>query len=96
MLRVPPVLRACEEIASVQKLSFRDGPPGPGPEAMNTGDSDIRMVPCSWVPGSRTVSAPRNDDVQEFLHLFGLLEIDQDGVGAKEGDHDRQEIDEVA
>jgi hypothetical protein len=38
------MLRTCEEIASAKKLSFRDGPPGPGPEPMNTGDSDICMV----------------------------------------------------
>src|SRR5215472_14634239 len=28
--------------------------------------------------------------------LFGLLEVDQDGVGAEKSDHDRQKIDEVA
>jgi hypothetical protein len=36
-------------------------PKGPGPEPMNTGSRLNLAGPCSWVPGSRAVPAPRND-----------------------------------
>ena len=34
---------------------------GPGPEPMNTGDSQVGRGLCSWVPGSRAAPEPRND-----------------------------------
>ena len=37
-------------------------PAGPDPEPMNTGLGPTSIGPCSWVPDSRTASAPRNDD----------------------------------
>src|SRR5262245_12247161 len=58
--------RACGEIASAKNLSFRDGPPGLGPEPMNTGDSDICMVRVHRFR-ARGVSAPWSDDVREFV-----------------------------
>ena len=52
----------------VKKLFFpRNVIPGrperPRPEPKNTRISNVVDVRCSWVPGSRAVPAPRNDNV---------------------------------
>src|SRR6266478_1155273 len=39
---------------------------GPGPEPMNTGDSQVGRGLCSWVPGSRAAPEPRNDGYFRF------------------------------
>jgi hypothetical protein len=40
---------------------------GPSPEPKNICISKMFDVRCSWVPGSRAVPAPRNDDVWYFF-----------------------------
>ena len=50
-------------------MSFRDGPSGAGPEPMNTGQAIDFSSPCSWVPGSRAMPAPRNDDVHAVWEI---------------------------
>src|SRR6516165_7433678 len=49
------------------QLSFRDGPSGPGPEPMNTGQALDFLTRCSWMPGSRARPVPRNDDLPVFF-----------------------------
>src|SRR5439155_17400861 len=43
-------------------------PRGPGPEPMNTGPSTLFTSLRAWVPGSRAVPAPRNDQRLEWSH----------------------------
>jgi hypothetical protein len=61
------MLRACEEIAP-PKIVIPGRPARAGPGTYEHRRFRYLHGPCSWVPGSRTVSAPRNDDVREFLH----------------------------
>jgi hypothetical protein len=50
---------------------------GPGPEPMNTGDSRVGGGLCSWVPGSRAVPEPRNDEY--FSFSYSLLRGHDEG-----------------
>src|SRR5215469_5193430 len=63
------------------RMSFRDGPPGRGPESMYTGQAIDFFGSCSWIPGSRAKPAPRNDNVPAFLRTIGLLARRVDGAG---------------
>ena len=47
--------------------SFRDGPSGPGPEPMNTGQALDFSSRCSWISGSQAKPAPRDDHVPSFF-----------------------------
>src|SRR6516225_10719406 len=53
-------------------LSFRDGPSGPSPESMNTGQALDLSGRCSWIPGSQAQPAPRNDRISEFFRTLSL------------------------
>ena len=53
--------------------SFRDGPSGAGPEPMHTDQVLDFSGPCSWVPGSRAMPAPRNDSIHAFFSTLLVL-----------------------
>ena len=63
------------------RLSFRDGPSGPGPEPMNTSEAVDFSSRCSWIPGSRAKPAPRNDDVEAFFRSL----LSRSGAGRVNG-----------
>jgi hypothetical protein len=51
---------------------------GPGPETMNTCFANVFVGLCSWLPGARSLPAPRNDGQSRCLLSFYRSSSSQD------------------